>query len=127
VEFAARVPERLKIHNGIGKYIVKKAAEGLIAPEILYRKKMGFPTPLREWLRDPGDGELTAGLLGRDGFLAEYLDLREVETLLERHRMGQVDATDRIWRLLNLQIWGDLYFTGRKDALPAGARTAGEC
>src|ERR1700720_4629820 len=57
VEFSTRVPERLKLRraNGKteGKYIVKKAIEGLVPHEIIYRTKMGFPTPLREWLRDP--------------------------------------------------------------------------
>ncbi len=70
VEFAARVPDRLKLRNGIGKYIVKKAAEGLVPHDILYRKKMGFPTPIRQWLRaDAADGMLN-GLLDRNGFLA---------------------------------------------------------
>jgi asparagine synthase (glutamine-hydrolysing) len=35
--------------------------------------------------------------------------------LLERQRSGKEDATDRIWRLLNLQLWGDIYITGRRD------------
>jgi asparagine synthase (glutamine-hydrolysing) len=48
VEFAAGVPENLKIRHGVGKYIVKKAAADLISPDILYRKKMGFPTPIRQ-------------------------------------------------------------------------------
>jgi asparagine synthase (glutamine-hydrolysing) len=108
VEFAMRVPEHLKIRRGVGKYIVKKAAEDLLPPDILYRKKMGFPTPIREWLK--GSGDWTRRLLDRDGFLAAHVDLAEVSTLLARHERGQVDATDRIWRLLNLQIWGDLYF-----------------
>jgi asparagine synthase (glutamine-hydrolysing) len=115
VEFAARVPDRLKLRNGIGKYIVKKAAEGLVPQKILYRKKMGFPTPIRQWLRADAANGMLNGLLDRDGFLAEYLDLAPIAKLLERHRGGTLDATDRLWRLLNLQLWGDLYFTGRRE------------
>jgi asparagine synthase (glutamine-hydrolysing) len=115
VEFAARVPEHLKLRNGEGKYIVKKAAEGLVPDEILYRKKMGFPTPIRQWLRDDKASGMLQGLLGRDGFVAEYLHLEPVSKLMERHRQGTLDATDRLWRLLNLQLWGDLYFTGRRE------------
>ncbi len=126
VEFAARVPEHLKLHNGVGKYIVKKAAEDLISPDILYRKKMGFPTPIKEWLLQQPAGTMVDGLLDRGGFIAEYLNLPVVEDLLERHRRGSVDATDRIWRLLNLQLWGELFFTGRRErvlekaAVPTG-------
>ena len=116
VEFAARVPDRLKLRNGIGKYIVKKAAEGLVPHEILYRKKMGFPTPIRQWLRADAASGMLNGLLDRNGFLAEYLDLAPIAKLMERHRGGTLDATDRLWRLLNLQLWGDLYFTAAANA-----------
>jgi hypothetical protein len=38
-----------------------------------------------------------------------------VDSLIERHRSGLEDATDRVWRLLNLQLWGDLFITGRRE------------
>lgn len=120
VEFAATVPEHMKIRNGVGKYIVKKAVEDLIPHEIIYRKKMGFPTPLRQWLMDERAAGLLRMLEGRDGMIAEYVDLEAVSELLERHRAGQIDATDRIWRLLNLQVWGELYFTGRREEIWEG-------
>jgi asparagine synthase (glutamine-hydrolysing) len=66
-------------------------------------------------LLDPKAEPLYAALKSRDGFLASYLDMREVESLIERHRSGFEDATDRVWRLLNLQLWGDLYITGRRE------------
>ena len=46
----------------------------------------------------------------------------EVSALIDRHRAGFEDATDRIWRLLNLQLWGDMFLTGRKIAWPAAIR-----
>ena len=115
VEFAMRVPGHLKIRGRTQKYILKKAVEDLLPHDIIYRKKMGFPTPLRQWLRDPRAGPLFSALRDRDGFLASYLDLAEVDTLLENHQRGLHDATDRIWRLLNLQMWGDLFLTGNRD------------
>ena len=129
VEFAARVPDHLKLRGGVGKYIVKKAAEGLVPHEILYRKKMGFPTPIRQWLRADAASGLLTGLLDRKGFLAEYLDLAAIGKLMERHRAGTLDATDRLWRLLNLQLWGDLYFTGRQERVweSAAIRQTGAC
>jgi len=114
VEFSTRVPDHLKIRKGVGKYIVKKAAEDLISPDILYRKKMGFPTPIRQWLREEGARGMLSGLLDRNGFLAAYLEVPQIEKLLEQNQAGSIDATDRIWRLLNLQLWGDLFFTGRR-------------
>ncbi|MGA3098329.1 MAG: asparagine synthase (glutamine-hydrolyzing) [Bryobacteraceae bacterium] len=121
VEFAARVPGNLKIRNGVGKYIVKKAAADLVSPDILYRKKMGFPTPIRQWLRDGRAKAMLADLLDRNGFIAAYLDLPVIEKLLESHQRGSIDATDRIWRLLNLQVWGDLFLTGRRAGVWEGS------
>jgi asparagine synthase (glutamine-hydrolysing) len=123
VEFASSVPENLKIRTGVGKYIVKKAAEDLISPDILYRKKMGFPTPIRQWLRDGRAKPMLARLLDRNGFIAAYLNLPAVEKLLEGNQSGSIDATDRIWRLLNLQLWGDVFFTGRRAGVWDRANT----
>jgi len=115
VEFAMRVPDRLKIRGNTQKYILKKAVEDLIPNEILYRKKMGFPTPLPAWFRNPKAEPLWEALCARDGFVASYLDVGAIAKLVERHRSGFEDATDRLWRLLNLQIWGDTFITGRKE------------
>lgn len=113
VEFASRVPGSMKIRGGVQKYILKKAVEDLLPREIVYRRKMGFPTPLRQWLREPLAEPLFAALRDRSGFLASWLDLHAVDSLIERHRSGLEDATDRIWRLVNLQVWGDLFLRGR--------------
>ncbi|MBV9225932.1 MAG: asparagine synthase (glutamine-hydrolyzing) [Acidobacteriaceae bacterium] len=115
VEFASQVPDNLKIRGKTGKYIVKRAVEDLLPHEIIYRKKMGFPTPLRQWFREKKCEPLFASLLDRKGFLAEYLNLDYVRDLIGRQRSGADDATDRLWRLLNLHIWGNTFFTGKRD------------
>jgi asparagine synthase (glutamine-hydrolysing) len=115
VEFSTRIPDRLKIHGKTQKYILKKAVEDLLPRDVIYRKKMGFPTPLRQWLLDPRAEPLYAALRTPEGLLASMFDMRELDALIARHRSGFEDATDRIWRLVNLQLWGDLFLTGRRD------------
>src|SRR5262249_31353629 len=83
--------------------------------DIIHRRKMGFPTPIRRWLLDERAEPLYAAVQARDGFLASYLDVNQVAKLIERHRSGVEDATDRIWRLINLQLWGDLFLTGQRE------------
>ncbi len=124
VEFSTRIPDRLKIRGNTQKYILKKAVEDLLPHDIIYRKKMGFPTPLRHWLLDPRAEPLYAALRSPDGLLASLLDMREVNSLIDRHHSGFEDATDRIWRLLNLQLWGDLFLTGRRERVWQGAGTS---
>lgn len=117
VEFAARVPTRLKIRNGVAKYILKEAVADLLPRDIVHRKKMGFPTPVKAWLLDPASNHLYDFLLEKDGLLASYIDSTALKSLLARHRSGVEDATDRIWNLLNLQYWGDLFVTGKREHL----------
>jgi asparagine synthase (glutamine-hydrolysing) len=93
--------------------VFKKVAETLIPHDIIYRKKMGFPTPLKSWLRGPMQTQASEILLAPGGLLADYLDRRALEALIAAHAAGKVDATDRLWRLLNLQIWGETYLKGR--------------
>jgi len=115
VEFAASVPDHLKIRNGTAKYILKKAAQGLLPDDIIHRKKMGFPTPLRQWLMDPRAKRFYTLLRDPNRLLAAHLDGGEIARLIERHQSGQEDGTDRLWNLLNLQIWGDLFLLGKQD------------
>jgi asparagine synthase (glutamine-hydrolysing) len=121
VEFAMSIPDALKIRGGTQKYVLKKAVEDLLPAHIIHRKKMGFPTPLRDWMRDARADGLTAGLCRRDGLLAEYVDAGELDRIIERHRTGAIDATDRLWRLLNLQIWGDVFLLGKDRVQGAGS------
>lgn len=114
VEFSTRVPDNMKLRGATGKYIFKKAVEDILPHDILYRKKMGFPTPLRSWLLAPEASGLLSLLRSRDGLLASLLDTRGLNELLDRHTGGVEDVTDRIWRLLNLQLWGDIFITGKR-------------
>lgn len=112
VEFAARIPANLKL-RGAGKYIVKKAVEDILPHDIIYRRKMGFPTPIRQWLREPRAESIYDLLRDPEGILAAYVRREALEDIIQSHRSGHQDCTDRLWRLLNLQVWGDLYLTGR--------------
>lgn len=114
VEFSTRVPDHLKQRGREGKYILKKAVEDLLPHDTVYRAKMGFPTPVRSWLRSPKASPLLARLQDSDGLLADWVDRGAVNALLERHHKGAEDATDRIWRLLNLQLWGDMFLAGKE-------------
>lgn len=115
VEFASTIPDGLKIRGNVQKYIFKKAVEDLLPKEIVYRKKMGFPTPLRAWLRDERAKPIFTALLDRNSFLSGLIEQAPVEKLIQLHLAGQHDATDRIWRLMNLQLWGDIFISGRRD------------
>ena len=115
VEFAAKVPPHLKLNGKTGKFIVKKVAEQYLPASIVYRRKMGFPTPLRDWLREPRAGAILDRITSAGSCLSEMVDLTAVRPMVDRHRRGELDATDRIWRLLNLELWAQVFLNGRPD------------
>jgi asparagine synthase (glutamine-hydrolysing) len=123
VEFCTRIPDHLKIRHRTSKYILKRAVRDLLPPSIVDRAKMGFPTPLREWLRHSKSAPYLELLSARDGLLASFVDARAVARLVSRHRAGTEDATDRIWRLLNLQLWGAVFLDRRRDLWKSTAGT----
>ncbi len=125
VEFAARIPDNLKIRGRTQKYILKAAVSDLLPRGIIHRKKMGFPPPLSGWLRDRGRRAAASACAPRRTAGGSSRSGRQVDALIERHRSEQEDATDRIWRLINLQIWGDLFLTGRREQVLDGGGGAG--
>jgi asparagine synthase (glutamine-hydrolysing) len=114
VEWASQVPAALKLRGTEGKYILKKAVEDLLPKDIIYRTKMGFPTPLKQWLREPAAEGLYRNLQAKDSLVGEYFNSEQLDGLITRHRTGQEDATDRLWSLINLQTWGDIFLRGEQ-------------
>ena len=105
VEFTASIPAKYATHGMAGKCILKAAVEDLLPHSIVYRKKMGFPTPWAYWLAGPFQERLQR-LLTEPRTLARGLFRPEgLKRLFAEHSAGHRDHGNRIWRLLNLELW----------------------
>src|SRR5678815_4002444 len=105
VEFAARVPDRLKLRGFTTKRILREAIRGLLPDEILSRRKMGFPVPFAQWMRGPWHTVVRDVLLDRRTRERGVINAAAVERLLDAHREGTVNAGDAIWALVNFELW----------------------
>jgi asparagine synthase (glutamine-hydrolysing) len=103
VEFAARLPERLKVNGGVTKYLLKKWAEPVLPREIIHRPKKGFPVPVKSWFRGDLSSFARETLLDSDGIAREFLSRHEVEHLLEIH--SREDRSEQIYSLIALDRW----------------------
>lgn len=73
VEYALNIPASYKIHNGWTKYILRKAAEDLVPPEVVWRKdKIGFQTPEKKWLRDVHEFRYVLNKFNKSKYDGEY-------------------------------------------------------
>ncbi|HEX7064760.1 MAG TPA: asparagine synthase (glutamine-hydrolyzing) [Bacillales bacterium] len=96
-----------KTGAGTTKYALRKAMEGIVPESILYRKKLGFPVPIRHWLKD----ELYdwARKLIRESGTGQELNTEEVLRLLEFHRQGKGDHSRKLWTVLTFMMWHKVF------------------
>jgi asparagine synthase (glutamine-hydrolysing) len=105
VEMAASLPTRLKIKNGVNKWILRQILYRSIPPRLVERPKMGFGVPIRDWLRG-GLKDWASDLLSEDRIKAEgYLDAGKVSRLWGSHLKGYVDHKYILWNVLMFQAW----------------------
>jgi asparagine synthase (glutamine-hydrolysing) len=105
VEFASRIPREVQLRGLAGKTILKKAMEDLLPHSIIYRPKLGFPTPWSRWLAGPRLDRIEALLLESRSLDRGFFQPAAIQRLFHEHRIKRRDNYDRIWRLLNLELW----------------------
>jgi len=117
VEFAIALPPEMKVRDGQGKYLLKKAVSGLLPAEIVNRPKQGFSAPVSEWFREEL-GERARKEI-RNSSLAErgLLDYDAIDDLWRAHRAGRGEWAFQLWNIYNVSAWHDYWIAGR---VPAG-------
>ena len=109
VELAFSIPQELKLKNNTTKYILKKAVEGIIPEEIIYRKKKGFGAPVSQWLREnEGVRNKIIDIIKNSKIQKLNLfDYEYIDRLLKDHLLKKRDNSFKIWNLTTLSLWAD--------------------
>jgi asparagine synthase (glutamine-hydrolysing) len=108
-DVAATIPVELKLppRSDATKYALRRALDGVVPPAIVNRKKLGFPTPTRVWLRTEMY-EWARHILDTSG-AGDLLDLSYAGRLLEEHRREDADHSRKIWTVLVFCIWHAIF------------------
>ncbi|HEX8423739.1 MAG TPA: asparagine synthase (glutamine-hydrolyzing) [Pyrinomonadaceae bacterium] len=118
VEFTARLPQHLKLRRGwTTKYILRESMKDVLPPAILSRKKMGFPVPVGAWFRGAYRGIVEEYVLGERAAARNLFAPAYVRDLVARHQAGE-DHTERLWSLVNVEIWLRQFMDGEAAQLP---------
>jgi len=104
-EYAATLPNDLKLRGGEGKYGLKKALEPHLPHDIMYRAKKGFSIPLAAWLRGPLRQAVRDGVLGARLLDTGIFDRRYLERLVGEHESGSADHSVALWSLLMFEAF----------------------
>ncbi|MHC5248124.1 asparagine synthase (glutamine-hydrolyzing) [Enterococcus sp. LJL90] len=100
---ASKIPSDMRIAHNTTKYILRKAAESFVPESVIYRKKLGFPVPIRFWLKN----ELYdwAKSIIQTSDVDQWIDKKYALSLLELHASGKQDVSRKLWTLLTFMVW----------------------
>ncbi len=106
-EVASRIPTEFKIRDGTTKWVLREAMKDVLPKEIHSRKKLGFPVPIRHWLRKEFYAWAREKLAG--GRVDHWINKAAAVQLLEMHKDGRFDYSRQIWTLLTFILWHEIY------------------
>jgi asparagine synthase (glutamine-hydrolysing) len=105
---ASRLPVQAKITRTTTKYALRRALEPIVPPHVLNRPKLGFPVPIRHWLRTGPLLEWAHEMVNSSA-TDQLIDVSAVRRMLDEHRCGTTDHSRRLWTLLIFMLWHAIF------------------
>ncbi|MDF0726546.1 asparagine synthase (glutamine-hydrolyzing) [Cytobacillus sp. S13-E01] len=106
-EVASKIGTEFKTANQTTKYILRKAVEGIVPEHVLNRKKLGFPVPIRHWLKNEMyDWAVDIIKTSDTGYL---FNKDVILHLLDEHCRGKIDNSRKIWTVLIFMVWHQVF------------------
>jgi asparagine synthase (glutamine-hydrolysing) len=112
VEFTSSLPERLKLRRWTTKYVLRQSMKGVLPEQILTRPKMGFPVPIGAWFRGEYASVLDEYVLSSRAVERGIFNAETVRTLVNQHQRGVANHSERLWSLVNLEMWFRRFIDG---------------
>ena len=108
-EVARKLPTKYKVNEQNTKFAMRQAAHKYLPDMVAEKKKLGFPVPIRIWLREDRYYRMI-----KEAFLSEtaerYFKTKELMKLLDRHKSGKEDNSRKIWTVYMFLVWFREYF-----------------
>jgi asparagine synthase (glutamine-hydrolysing) len=117
LDYSLSMGEALLINRHTQKYLLKKLAERYVPRPNIYRPKVGFDLPLADWLRGPLRPMVED--LMEDSWQEGVIDLSFIREVVDLHQIGTIDASDKIWAFMMLELNQRALLALRDDAVTA--------
>ena len=105
VELAMTIPRSMKVRDGENKWVLKKALEGIVPDDILYRPKQGFGLPINEWFISGMAPFVEHAVFSSPIRKRDWFDYDFLRSIWRQHLSGRVNYSFNIWSILNLSLW----------------------
>ena len=112
VEFTSGLPQRLKLRGWTTKRVLRESMKGLLPEVVLSRPKMGFPVPIGTWFRGAYRSVIDEYVLSDRAMERQIFNPDFVRQLVNRHQNGGENHDERLWALVNFEIWQRQFFDG---------------
>jgi len=107
VRLASRLPDRFKWKSGVTKYLLREAFKRVLPESVCQRKKLGFPTPVKDWFTN--DRKDIFSLILENLYIQKHMDVSYIKNLIDNHLSGRNDNSRKIYLLLALAIWYNIF------------------
>ena len=110
IEYASKLPSKYKIVGNETKYAFRKVAKEELADKVADKKKLGFPVPIREWLKEDDVYQEVKNMFLESGY---FFKPKKIIKLLDEHKAGKRDNSRKIWTIYTFLVWYQEYFIKR--------------
>lgn len=110
IDYAKGLPTKYKIKDGQTKYAFRKVANEVLESKFADKKKLGFPVPIREWIKEEDIYNKIKDTFSRS---SSFFKVDEINKLLDEHKEGKKDNSRKIWTIYSFLVWYDEYFIAR--------------
>ena len=110
IDTARKIPTKYKIKQGKTKYLFREVAHESLPEKWSNKKKLGFPVPIREWLKEEDTYNLIKDKFSKS---EEFFKPNKIIKLLDEHKEGKKDNSRKIWTIYSFLTWYDEYFVLR--------------
>ena len=113
MEFAATIPLNCRVNTVTTKLALRKAAEKTLPKRTATKDKLGFPVPIRVWLKEEQYYN-TVKTAFTSEYAEKYFNTEKLVALLDLHRSGKADVSRKIWTVYTFLVWYEQFFINEK-------------
>lgn len=110
IDTVRKLPTKYKIKDGKTKYLFREVAHDILPEKWSNKKKLGFPVPIREWLKEEDTYNIVKEKFSKS---EEFFKPKKIIKLLDEHKKGKKDNSRKIWTIYSFLVWYDEYFNKR--------------
>ena len=111
IDYASALPVEFKTDKYTTKKIFRDIASEVLEDKVSSKKKLGFPVPIREWMKEEDTYKQIKALFNKDD---KFFNTKKIIKLLDEHKKGKADNSRKIWTIYIFLLWYEIFFGGSK-------------